>query len=161
MPDAPTQRSLAAGSGLRHYGGFVLAGALALFTDGVILETLIRIARLDALLARPFAIGVAMLVSWRVNRTVTFSINAPPSLREFGRFAAVSWISQAVNYLVFAAILITRPSTPPLLALVLASLVAMFVAYFGFRYGVFRHPASARCRAGAPSQPTARPRDMP
>jgi putative flippase GtrA len=112
-----------------------------------------RFVGLDALLARPFAIGVAMVVSWFINRTVTFAVEAPPSLREFGRFAAVSWTSQVVNYLVFAAILVARPATPPLLALVLASLVAMFLSYFGFRYGVFRHGPRP------PSRPTGQTRE--
>jgi putative flippase GtrA len=162
MPDAaPTHSPLAPGSALRHYGGFLLAGVLALITDGAILEILIRTLELDALFARPFAIGVAMLVSWLVNRTVTFAVNAPPSLREFGRFAAVSWTSQAVNYLVFASILVTRPATPPLQALVFASLVAMFVSYFGFRYGVFRHPTRAPWRAGRPARRTAGTADIP
>ena len=56
---------------------------------------------------------------------------------EFGRFAAVSWTAQAVNYAVFSAILLLRPGTHALVALLLASLVAMFVSYFGFRHGVF------------------------
>ena len=149
MPDdTPTHRSA-----LRHYGGFLLAGALALITDGALLTILIRFLDLDALLARPFAIAVAMLVSWLVNRTLTFAVSAPPSLREFGRFAAVSWLSQAVNYLVFAGILVARPATPALPAVVFASLVAMFVSYFGFRYGVFHDPTRAPWPAGPPARP--------
>jgi putative flippase GtrA len=122
---------------LRHYGGFVLGGVLALTTDALILEILTRFTGLHALLARPVGIVVAMVVSWRVNRRVTFAVTAAPSLGEFGRFAGVSWTAQAVNYGVFSALLLLRPGTPPLLALFLASLVAMFVSYFGFKHGVF------------------------
>jgi putative flippase GtrA len=162
MSDAtPTSRPPASGSVFRHYGGFLLAGTLALLTDGAILELLIRMAAFDALLARPIAIAIAMVVSWLVNRTVTFAVDVPPSLREFRRFAAVSWASQAVNYFLFASILVARPTTPPLFALVCASLVAMFSSYFGFRYGVFRHPSFARWHVGGPSRPAARTRDLP
>jgi putative flippase GtrA len=147
----PNYSQLAPASALRHYGGFLLAGALALITDGLILEILIRMAAFNALTARPFAIAVAMMVSWLVNRRVTFAVRASPNLREFGRFAAVSWTSQAVNYLLFASVLVARPATPPLLALVFASLAAMFVSYFGFRYRVFHNPAAAPSRAGPPS----------
>lgn len=133
--DAPDQRGYPV-SPLHHYGGFALAGLLALTTDGLILEGLTG-AGWDPLLARPLAIAVAMIVSWLVNRRVTFAVPGRPSLREYVRFAGVSWSAQAVNYLVFGAILIARPVTAPLVALVLASLVAMFVSYFGFRYGVF------------------------
>jgi putative flippase GtrA len=161
-PDSsPNFRLPAPSSHLRHYGGFLLAGALALVTDGLILEVLIRTTGFDALFARPFAIAVAMVVSWLVNRTVTFAVMASPSLREFGRFAAVSWTSQAVNYLLFATVLIARPATPPLAALVFASLGAMFVSYFGFRYGVFRHPGGASWRAGPPAPSGEGTRDLP
>lgn len=122
----------------RHYCGFVLAGLLALSTDALILQTLIS-AGWHPLIARPCAIAVAMIVSWLVNRRITFAVPGRPCLREYARFAAVSWSAQAVNYVVFGTILIAHPVTPPLLALVLASLVAMFVSYFGFRYGVFAH----------------------
>ncbi len=127
-----------------HYSGFVIAGLLALAADMLILEALI-LAGLHPLIGRPFAISLAMVVSWLVNRTITFAVPGPPSFREYARFAAVSWTSQAVNYTIFGAILIARPATPPLLAVVMASFVSMFVSYFGFRYGVFSHgPASAR-----------------
>jgi putative flippase GtrA len=126
----------------RHYGGFVLAGILALSTDAAILLVLTA-AGLHALLARPLAIAVAMVVSWLVNRRVTFAMPGPPTLAEYARFAAVSWTSQAVNYAVFGAIVLARPATSVLLALVLACLVAMFVSYFGFRYGVFAHRRQA------------------
>lgn len=127
---------------LRHYGGFLLAGLLALLTDGTLLLLLMR-AGWHPLLARPVAIALAMVVSWLVNRSVTFAMKSRPSWREYARFAAVSWTAQAVNYAVFGAILIAWPATSALRALVLASLVAMFVSYFGFRFGVFDTPDAA------------------
>lgn len=133
-----SRRGAAAVGPLRHYGGFLLAGLLALATDATILEALGH-AGLHPLLARPVAIAIAMFVSFLVNRSITFAMPGRPSLREYARFAAVSWSAQAVNYAIFGAILIARPATPPLIALILASLVAMFVSYFGFRYGVFAH----------------------
>ena len=57
--------------------------------------------------------------------------------------AALSWSAQAVNYAVFGAVILLRPATPLLLALIIASCVAMFVSYFGFRYGVFRNRDTA------------------
>ncbi len=134
----------------RHYGGFVLGGLCALTTDAAVLS-LLTYAGLPPLLARLPAIAVAMVVSWLVNRRVTFDMRTPPRLAEFGRFAAVSWTAQAVNYTVFAAVLLAHPATPPVVALVLASLVAMFVSYFGFKYGVFRHSERAPW-AGTPEQ---------
>jgi putative flippase GtrA len=119
-------------------GGFLLAGILALVTDGTVLQLLTAGLGLSPLLARPLSISVAMVVSWLVNRTITFQRRSAPTVGELARFAAVSWVAQAVNYAVFAAILIAVPATHPLIALVLASLVSMCVSYVGFRFGVFR-----------------------
>ena len=127
-------------SSTRHFGGFLLAGVCALATDAAILQALTVLADVPALGARPISILCAMVVSWLINRTITFAHPLPPTIGEFGRFAAVSWLAQAVNYAVFAAILLLRPVTHPVGALVAASLVAMFVSYAGFRYGVFRKP---------------------
>jgi len=127
---------------VRHYGGFVLAGGLAFSTDAAILEGLTRFAGLSPFLARPFGICTAMVVSWLVNRTVTFAMRTPPRLSEFLKFAAVAWSAQALNYCVFALILLAAPQSPPFIALVLACLVAMFFSYTGYRFGVFRKPST-------------------
>lgn len=124
-------------SALRHYGGFVLGGVLALCTDAAVMEILRHVFGLDPYLARLPGIATAMVVSWLVNRTITFAATYPPTFREFAKFAAVSWVAQAVNYAVFATILLVRPQTWPVVALLAAVFVAMFVSYAGFRFGVF------------------------
>lgn len=129
---------------LRHYGGFVLAGVTALLVDIVILNGLTLVG-VDPLIGRIASIAVAMVVSWSINRRVTFAVATPPTIREFTAFAGVSWVAQAANYAVFAALLIARPGTPPTVAVMIACLVSMLIAYAGFRFGVFR---------SAPTQPT-------
>lgn len=122
----------------RHYGGFIAAGLAALAVDALILSLLTDALGVSPYLARLFSISLAMIVSWQINRRLTFAITAPATFAEFTKFAAVSWIAQAVNYAVFAGILLTRPGTWPVAALVAASVVAMFISYAGFRFGVFR-----------------------
>ncbi len=122
---------------VRHYGGFVLAGLCALATDTAVLAALTRGAGLSPFVARPFGIALAMIVSWLINRTITFEAAAPPSIAEFSRFAGVSVTSQIVNYGVFAALLLAMPVLMPELALLAACFVSMFVSYAGFRFGVF------------------------
>lgn len=124
----------------RHFGGFVAAGLAALAVDAAVLMLLSDGLGLSPYLARIFSISVAMVVSWQINRRVTFAIKERATFAEFGKFAAVSWVAQAVNYSVFATVLVLRPETPLIAALVLASAVAMFVAYAGFRLGVFTRP---------------------
>ena len=120
----------------RHYGGFILAGASAFAVDALVLLLLTGWG-LSPLLARPCGISLAMIVSWWINRTVTFASTSSPSVGEFARFAAVAWFAQAVNYAIFAAVLLVRPATAPLVALIVACFIAMFVSYAGYRYGVF------------------------
>lgn len=144
-------------SRVRHLGGFVLAGILALLTDIAVLSALMGWLDWTAALARPVAISVAMVVSWAINRTVTFAVAAPPTFREFLKFAAASWLAQLVNYLTFLAILELKPTLAPSLAVIAASLVAMGVAYAGFRFGVFRKPEPAVRGAQPPATQDLKP----
>lgn len=121
----------------RHYGGFLLAGVCALIADTAVLTCLTRLFDVSPFIARPFGIALAMVVSWLINRTITFDASAPPSLTEFTRFAGVSLTSQCVNYAVFASLLLMNPTLMPELALFMACFVSMFVSYVGFRFGVF------------------------
>ena len=129
-------------SPLRHYGGFVLAGLSALVTDAAILQLLTKGAGLGPLVARPVGIACALVVSWWINRTVAFAVAEPPTWAEFAKFAAASAAAFTVNYLVFAAILLAYPAVHPVLAIVFASVISMFVSYAGYRLGVFQPPKS-------------------
>jgi len=127
------------GEALRHYGGFLFAGTAAFATDAVVLVALTRLAGLDPLVARLFAIAIAMVVSWLLNRTITFRVRVPPSPHEFIRFAALAWLAAAINYGVFAAVLLVSPATQPLAALVISSLCAAVFAYLCMRLAVFAY----------------------
>lgn len=135
---AKARDDLLAGGNVRHFGGFVLAAILAFITDAGILEALTRWAGMSPFLARPIGIACAMVVSWLVNRTITFRMATPPHLSEFLRFVLASGTAQIINYAVFSAILLAVPGTAPFIALVLACFVSMFVSYTGYRFGVFR-----------------------
>jgi putative flippase GtrA len=125
--------------GLRHYGGFVLAGGLGFVADAAALWLLTHGAGVSPFLARLVGIALGVLVSWLINRSVTFPATSPPSLREFAKYSAAAWFAQAVNYAVFGAILLARPQTEPMIAFVVACLISIPTSYIGFRFGVFRH----------------------
>ncbi len=129
-------------SPFRHYGGFVVAGLAALATDAAVLQSLSQGAGLAPLIARPFGIACALVVSWWINRSIAFAIAAPPTWAEFAKFALASAAAFTVNYLVFAAILLAYPAVHPVLAIVFASVISMFVSYAGYRLGVFPSPKS-------------------
>ncbi|HVY41930.1 MAG TPA: GtrA family protein [Hyphomicrobiaceae bacterium] len=122
----------------RHWGGFLVSGLIALSVDATVLEIGVRLLALGPLLARLIAISCAMVVGWLAHRTLTFALRSPPSLNEFARYAAVAWTTAAINYGVFASIILVRPATLPFVALIAASIVATVFAYLGMRYGAFR-----------------------
>ena len=123
----------------RHGFGFVFSGALAFLTDAAVLTLLVHLG-MHPIAARFFAICVAMVVGWRAHRRFTFGLTTPPRFAEFLRYAAVAWTVAAINYGAFALILLALPSTPPLYALVVSSLLAMVFAYLGMRFAAFRTP---------------------
>lgn len=131
---APMRQSL-----VRHGGGFLASGLIALSVDAVVLLVLTRQAGLDPFSARLIAIALAMVAGWLSHRRLTFNVATPPTLAEFGRYAAVAWTAAALNYAVYATILIVRHDVAPLLAMVGATVVAMGFSYLGMRFGVFRH----------------------
>ena len=79
-----------------------------------------------------------MVFAWLMHRNVTFAVTAPPSLSEFARFAAVAGSANALNYAIYAAILLVWPAVPPLAAQVVSTGIATAASYLGFRFGVFR-----------------------
>jgi putative flippase GtrA len=129
---------------LRHGFAFVACGTFAFALDGLILKLLVVLGGLNPIVARLGAIAVAMVAGWLSHRTFTFALTTPPTLAEFLRYIAVGWLVSAINYGVFVAIMLARPATEPLLALVAASGVAMVFAYVGMRFAAFQAPAGHR-----------------
>lgn len=123
---------------VRHGGGFLVSGLMAFAVDALVLWLLTRWAGFDPFTARLFAIAIAMVVAWLAHRRLTFQVAQPPSLNEFLHFAALAWTAAALNYAVYAMILIVRPALSPLIALVGATAVAMSFSYLGMRFSVFR-----------------------
>jgi putative flippase GtrA len=123
---------------LRHWGGFLLAGCTAFLVDWSVLELGVRLLGLPPLIARLFAVSVAMVTAWLAHRRLTFALTSSLSIAEFMRYAAAAWTTAALNYVCFAAVLLAWPSVSRLAALVFASIVATIFSYLSMRYGVFR-----------------------
>lgn len=122
----------------RHGAGFVVSGLIAFATDAAVLAVLTRGLGTDPFLARIAAIFVAMIAGYFAHRRLTFAVAAPPSLAEFGKFAGVASGAALLNYVIYAGLLLTIDGMEPLVALVIASGVAMAASYVGYRFGVFR-----------------------
>lgn len=102
------------------------------------MEVGVRLFGLPTLIARLAGIALAMLAAWLAHRTFTFALTSQPSPGELARYVTAAATTAAINYSVFAAILMVWPHTSRLAALVAASFVATIFSYLSMRYGVFR-----------------------
>lgn len=121
-----------------HLAGFVLAGGTAFLTDVGVYELLASVLGAPALIARALSILTAMIVSWLINRTITFPMPDPPRIAEFLHFAALALVASLVNYGVFAVLLWLVPGLWAPAAILVSSLAAMILAYVNMRFSVFR-----------------------
>ena len=126
----------------RHWGGFLFSGGSAFLVDAGINLALIHFAGLNPFVSRLISIACAMVFAWAMHRRVTFAVTAPPSFGEFTRFVMVAGSANALNYLVYAGILLVWPATWPFAAQVVSTAIAMVASYLGFRFGVFRREDS-------------------
>jgi putative flippase GtrA len=51
--------------------------------------------------ARPFTLVIAVVVTWWLNRSLTFAAKTPPSWREFGHYAAITTTGLAIQLAVY------------------------------------------------------------
>lgn len=128
---------------VRHGLAFLVSGGTAFTVDATVLALLTHGLGVHPMVARLFAISLAMIAGWLMHRTFTFAVPVPPSFTEYLRYAGVAWTAAAINYGIFVAILLLFPSTPPLAALVGSSGLAMTFSYLGMRFGAFRQRAGS------------------
>jgi putative flippase GtrA len=123
---------------LRHGLGFLVSGGTAFAVDALVLWLLTALLGIHPIAARLVAISLAMVAGWLMQRSFTFAVPTPPNAAEFVRYAGVAWMAAALNYALYVLILVVRPSTQPLLALVPATSASMILAYLGMRFAAFR-----------------------
>jgi putative flippase GtrA len=122
---------------MRRLTSFGFVGVVGLAVDAVVLALLIGWTMLDPLLARLVSIGIALLVTWRLNRRFTFGASDRPMAVEGMRYGGIGMASSVINYLVYSAALLLVAGLHPLLALAVGSGVAMAFSYFGYSRLVF------------------------
>ena len=112
-------------------GGLGLTVDLAVFTFVV--------AHLPhPLIARLASLAVATLVTWRLNRALTFERSGRHPAHEALRYTAVAGAAQAVSYSLFAALVLAAPNTAPQIALVAGAAAGALVSYCGQAFFAFR-----------------------
>lgn len=120
--------------------GFAVSACLAVALDAGILWALVQFD-VDPLGARIASMAAALVAGWLVNRTWTYADPSPPTLAEFGRYAASGALSMGVNYAAFALMLILWPVVNPIAALIIATAIALAVSFGGYCVAVFDNRA--------------------
>ena len=85
---------------------FLLVGGLGLVTD-IGSFTLVLSFGVPPLVARLVSLALATLVTWRLNRALTFERSGRRPHREAFRYAAVTGAAQGTSYAVFAMLTMT------------------------------------------------------
>jgi putative flippase GtrA len=109
---------------------FGITGGLGFVLDAGVLWLMIH-AGASPYAGRVVSIAAAIVLTWWLNRRLTFRTAAPPSWREFGAFVLQSLAGAAVNYAVYSALL--WAASPIWLALVAGTGVASVFNFFRYR----------------------------
>lgn len=116
---------------------FVLVGGLGFLADAGTLLLLIS-GGIGPFVARVVSILFAMFVTWRLNRAFTFGASSGSQISEAGRYFTVAASVAALNYLLYAGLLVVVPACPPVLATAIATIVCTLVSFAGYGKFAFR-----------------------
>lgn len=124
---------------------FLGVGGLGLITDLAVFTAII-VHSPHPLLARVVSLAVATVVTWRLNRALTFDHSGRRPADEAMRYAVVAASSQAMSYAVFAGLVVTAFAATPQLAVIVGAACGALVSYSGQKLFAFRPhvPAAGR-----------------
>lgn len=116
---------------------FLGVGGLGLITDLAVFTAIIGHG-VPPLTARLASLAVATLITWRLNRALTFDRSGRRPTDEAMRYTAVAAAAQAVSYAVFAALVVTVFRAIPQLAVLCGAATGAAVSYSGQILFAFR-----------------------
>lgn len=114
---------------------FVIVGVIGFIVDGGGTWLLVHLG-VPPLVARIGPLIAAILVTWLLNRSLTFKVEKVRSGAELMRYATVALSSAAMNFLLYSALVLL--GVHPLLAVAAATLVLLLYSFFAYRRLVFR-----------------------
>lgn len=125
---------------------FAFVGTLGLVVDLTVLWIGIHVLGLGPYAGRALSFAFAVTFTWAVNRHVTFgdkrATDAPGMAREWMRFVAANSIGLAVNYAVYAALIVWGPGllANPMVAAGIGAIAGLAFNYTASSRLVFRTP---------------------
>lgn len=140
---------------------FCVVGAAGFLVDAGILAILTGALGWNNIIARVPSFLIAVFTTWRLNRRLTFphlpSDTRRSSLREFANYLSVGLAGNLLNFWIYSALILTILARQPIVALAVASLVALVFSYFGYSAWVFSRKSNQSSTSDkSPSEPTAR-----
>jgi putative flippase GtrA len=115
---------------------FLGVGGLGLVTDLCLFSVLISDGN-DPLTMRLIPLATATLVTWRLNRALTFDRSGRHQIEEAARYAFVTAVAQGTSYAVFAALILTVLTWLPQGALLAGAAAGAVISYNGHRLFAF------------------------
>jgi len=115
---------------------FALVGCLGLLTDLGAFTVVAGFGH-HPLAARLASLGIATLVTWRLNRLLTFERSNRAQTDEAMRYLAVTAVAQGTSYAVFALLVLTALAALPQAALIGGAAAGALVSYNGHRLFAF------------------------
>ena len=127
----------------RYAYRFVIVGATGFLVDAVALWGLLQFGG-SPFLARLGSIFIAVCVTFALNARYTFADRQVGLLKAFVLYSFTQSTGLLINYGVYSALVAIAPppADRPLIALVIASIVAIPVTYLGARLVAFRNKQS-------------------
>lgn len=116
---------------------FGMVGAMGFVADAGSLALMLRLTSLGPFLARLVSIGLALAITWMLNRNFTFPRSERGMAHEGARYGGIGIGTSILNYLVYTSILILFPWAPPLAAVIVSSAAAALASYLGYSFLVF------------------------
>lgn len=144
----PTDKLLALAERLPRPLRFLGVGGFGLTTDLCVFSA-VAAHDVHPLVARLISLAAATLVTWRLNRALTFDRSHRHQGEEAARYAAVTITAQGTSYVVFAVLIFTVLTALPQAALVIGAGFGAVIAYFGHRLFAFA-PKFPRAHQKAP-----------
>jgi putative flippase GtrA len=114
---------------------FVVVGVIGFIVDGGGTWLLVHLG-VPPVAARVGPLLSAIVVTWLLNRRLTFKIERPKSRAELVRYATVALSSAAMNFALYSALVLL--GVYPILAVAVATLVLLLYSFFAYRRMVFR-----------------------
>ncbi len=122
---------------MRRFGRFLVIGVIGFVADAGMLGALLMWTPLGVYSARLASIAFALTVTWLLNRLITFGPSSRRVAVEGARYGSVGIATSAINYLAYSALLWAVPDVPVIVALVVASVVALAFSFAGYSRLVF------------------------